>query len=281
MINMIKADLYRLFRGKMAYIAVAVLLITSGLAIWQRTPGASIFSASVDTQVETTGPDGSVESTSSLDDMNNALDQQKNETDKPQLDRQMLANGVNLYYVFIFLVGVIVVQDFSFKAVKNSLTSAINRRTYYWSKVVTSLIVCLVLAYGYTLFVYGTNVLFNGTASSTPLIDLLAVTLRQTPYFIGLVGLLVGIIFLEQRAASYYGASLVILIVTSLTLLTLQLTGVANVVSLLSFEPQTALKIVSGNPDSDYLLRFTLTGLVSFILFTSLGYLRFSRSEIK
>lgn len=281
MINMIKADLYRLFRGKMAYIAVAVLLITSGLAIWQRTPGASIFSASVDTQVETTGPDGSVESTSSLDDMNNALDQQKNETDKPQLDRQMLANGVNLYYVFIFLVGVIVVQDFSFKAIKNSLTSAINRRTYYWSKVVTSLIVCLVLAYGYTLFVYGTNVLFNGMNASTPLIDLLAVTLRQIPYFIGLVGLLVGIIFLEQRAASYYGASLVILIVISLTLLTLQLTGIANVVSLLSFEPQTALKIVSGNPDSDYLLRFTLTGLVSFILFTGLGYLRFSRSEIK
>lgn len=278
MLNMIRADFYRLFRIKMAYIAVASLLLLSALAIWQKTPGASLFSAGSEVQVEEVSTDNNTQN------LSDSLDAIQNPTETTsqaiKLDKKILEKNINLYYIFIFLVGVIVVQDFSFNSIKNSLTSAISRKTYFISKVATSLIVCLTVAFGHTLFVYLLNGFLNGFSESSSLVELLRITLYQTPYFIGLVGLLMAAIFTFQKAASFYGFSISVLMVIIVSLLFIQLSGLANVVTLLSLEPQTALGIVAGNPDWNYLSKYVLVGFGSFALFTSIGYIRFNRTEI-
>lgn len=277
MLNMIKADFYRLFRSKMAYIVVTSLLLLSALAIWQKTPGASVFSSGSEVIVEEAPNDNAQNLSDSLDAIQNPTETMSQVT---KLDKKILEKNINLYYIFIFLVGVIVVQDFSFKSIKNSLTSAISRKTYFISKVVTSLIVCLTVAFGHTLFVYLLNGLLNGAPESSSLVELLRSTLYQTPYFIGLIGLLMVAIFTLQKAASFYGFSIAVLVVITVSLLFLQLSGLANVVNILSLEPQTALGIVVGNPDWNYFSKYLLVGFGSFAIFTSIGYIRFNRTEI-
>ena len=53
------------------------------------------------------------------------------------LDKEQLGANANLYYFFIIVVVIVLVTDLSNSTAKNTLSSAISRKKYYMSKLIT------------------------------------------------------------------------------------------------------------------------------------------------
>lgn len=128
MINLMKADLYRIFRGVCIYIAMVLMITISVISVVIKEAGY-IGNAAVtyegDTVVETSGflsgvtPDSSAE--------------------HKMLVRSIIAANINLYYPLILVVFVILMSDFSNKTLKNTLTSAVSKKKYFIYKLIMSL----------------------------------------------------------------------------------------------------------------------------------------------
>ena len=121
MINMMKADLYRIFRGIGIYIAVALIMIISSVSIVAKEPGY-IGNGNVSYNDEV------VVST-----------MQETSSEKGTLVQGILAANINLYYPLIIIVFVILMKEFSNKTMKNTLSSAVSKRKYFSYKMIMSL----------------------------------------------------------------------------------------------------------------------------------------------
>ena len=113
MINMMRADLYRIFRGIGIYIAAALIIIMSSVSIAVKEPGY-IGNGNVSYNDEVVVP--VMQETSST-----------HET----LVQGILAANINLYYPLIIIVFVILMTDVSNKTMKNTLSSAVSKRKYF------------------------------------------------------------------------------------------------------------------------------------------------------
>ena len=121
MINMMRADLYRIFRGIGIYIAAALIIIISSVSVAVKEPiyignGSVIYNDEVVVSA--------MQETSSV---------------KETLVQGILATNINLYYPLIIIVFVILMQEFSNKTMKNTLSSAVSKRKYFAYKMIRSL----------------------------------------------------------------------------------------------------------------------------------------------
>lgn len=281
MLNMIKADFYRLIRSKGIYIAFFLLLLMIGIDIYMVEPGyIGTVNQTIDTGavIENEMSDMTSEEIQSL-----SIGEIRGimlNTKGYALDRDILSCNMNLYYIFIFVVVIVIAVEFSGNTIKNTLSSAISRRRYFLSKVLFSNICCLVLFFLNTYIMYFANILFNNKELASELGIITKVTMLQIPPILALISILTGLAFVLKKTAVFNTVVIPLMIVFQIVL-----NLVAVVFKLkeewLGYEIQGMLARLTNDPSQSYVLKSYLVCAVIFVVFYLAGYLAFKKSEIK
>lgn len=284
MINMIRADLYRIFRGKGIYIAIFIMLAMIGTSIYTVSPG-SVGQMQVG-DVSTT--DYSIEN-EVFDDMSyeEVADMSTKEYRKVmlkaknyKLDKAILTANMNLYYVFIFIIAVAIAVDFSGGCIKNTLSSAISRKRYFLSKAVLIFGLSTLTFFLNTYIVYFSNLIFNGKNLSSSLWEVTRLTLIQLPPALALMSLLMGIAFLARKTAVYNMITIPFIMVFQL-LFAFAVGTLGLDKKYLNYELQIMFGKLAADPSNHYILNSYLLCAVIIVGFTLLGWLSFRKMEIK
>lgn len=278
MMNMIKSDFYRLFRSMGIYIGLALMLLMIGVSIYLVQPGivgmTSVVTENTNSVMEVISYDEFKElSVSDLRELMMTMDDY-------DLDRDILAQDMNLYYIFIFVVAIVLTADFSNGCVKNTLSSAISRNRYYFSKYVIITVCCLALFFLNAYIAYFSNLLFNGKNLASSLGAVTKVCLLQLPPILTLISILTGIAFAVKKTAIFNTAAIPLIIVFQL-LLNLAATVFHINPEHLQYELQTMLILLANNPSKSYILRSYLICAVLIAAFSMIGYFCFRKAEIK
>ncbi|MDD2495193.1 MAG: ABC transporter permease subunit [Tissierellia bacterium] len=277
MINIIKSDLYRILKGKAIYIVLAVITILSVVSVVGMSPGH--IGLSIGSNVDMSDLE-MMEEISSAKTLGEYREIMKN-NGSFALDKDIVVTNVNLYYFFIVIAVIVVATDFSNKSIKNTISSAISRKEYYFSKLL------LILGLGTFLILfnnYGTyilNLIINGKAFSTPLLEFTKLTIIQLPLLYGIISLLVCLAFVLRKTSLFNSISIPFIMVVQLIA-----TGIINLFKLNAdwfnnYEIQLALTKLVNNPTNKYIVSCALLGIAYIVIFNTIGYYAFKKAEIK
>ena len=284
MINMIRADLYRLVRSKGLYIAILFMLLMIGLSVYFVGPGSIGIRDSVIMSEETSEqlhavivglPEDEQYSISAVKYREIMLS-----IEGYELDRDILGANINLYYVFIFIAVVILTADFSGGSVKNTLSSAISRNKYYLSKLCIISLCCVGILFLNTYIVYFATIIFDGKNLASSLGVVTKITLLQIPPTLALASILTGIGFMTKRTATFNTIAIPLVMVFQVVL------RIAALVfkikdKYLYFELQSMIGKLAGDPSAEFVWGSIAVCAALIVVFNLLGYLSFKKAEIK
>lgn len=284
MLNMIKADIYRINKNIAFYIAIAFTLLMIGVSVYMVQPG-SVGQASVG-DVSTTGyvndgnglDDISMEEASKLT-MHDLREMSLN-SEGYEFDKNFLAANMNLYYIFIFIAAIAITVDFSAGSVKNTLSSAINRKKYFISKTLFVLGICILIFFMNTYVSYFSNLIFNDGKVSSDLWTVTKISLLQLPPMLALISILIGIAFIFRKTSIFNIITIPLVMVFQLILnLVVMLFDLNS--KIINYEFQIMIGKLTSEPSCDYITKSYIYCAVLIIAFLSLGYISFRKSEIK
>lgn len=273
MLNMIKSDLYRLVRSKSLYIVIIVLIVLSGISAMTLSPfhiGVSVVKIDSDTLQK-------ISEVNTLGDFRNIM----KELAPMKLDTQIIGQNANLYYLLIVFVVVILTSDFSNKSVKNTLSSAISRKEYFMSKLITLLGIGTVLVLFNNYLNYALNYIVNGKKFASDFGYITKITVIQLPVIYAFICMLVCIAFVVRKTATFNTISiplLMILHVIAMIVFTI-IREIPNWYA--KYELQYALLNLSNHPSNAYIIKCCVLGMVYMIGFSVVGYYTFKNAEIK
>jgi ABC-type transport system involved in multi-copper enzyme maturation permease subunit len=283
MINMIKADCYRMLHSAPIYIAFGVMLMMMGIGVYMMEPGAiglvltetSAEEVAVATDETASNAQGVLDS-SSIGEYRKAM--KKSSTYK--LDKDILAQNMNLYYIFIFVAALAVAVDFSGGSIKNTLSSAISRKKYFVSKSVFITLFCLVMFFANTYITYFANRLFNGANMSSGLASVTKISLLQLPAVLALSSLLTGIAFLTKKTSIFNTITIPFIMLFQILL------NVARSLfqikeKYLQYELQIMIGKLADDPANSYLIHSYLFCGIIIVVFLTAGWASFRKTEIK
>lgn len=283
MINMIKADFYRITKNIAFYIAIGITLFMLGVSIYMVQPGTmgqmsigdvSTTQYSQETELGTLSiQDVSEISASKLREMMLNLDGY-------ELDKDILSANMNLYYVFIFIAAIVITVDFSAGSVKNTLTSAINRNRYFISKTLFVFGICILIFFMNTYVCYFANQIFNDGKVSSDLWTVTKISLMQLPPMLALMSILIGIAFMFRKTSIFNVISIPLVMVFQLVM-SLVVTLFSLDSKIMDFELQIMIGKLTTEPSGDYIAKSYIYCAMLIIVFLSLGYASFRKSEIK
>ncbi len=284
MLNMIKADIYRINKNIAFYIAIALTLLMIGMSVYMVQPG-SVGQANVG-DVSTTGyvndgnglDDISMEEASKLT-MHDLREMSLN-SEGYKFDKNFLAANMNLYYIFIFIAAIAITVDFSAGSVKNTLSSAINRKKYFISKTLFVLGICILIFFMNTYVSYFSNLIFNDGKVSSDLWTVTKISLLQLPPMLALISILIGIAFIFRKTSIFNIITIPLVMVFQLVLnLVVMLFDLNSKV--VNYEFQIMIGRLTTDPSWNYITKSYIYCAVLIIAFLSLGYISFRKSEIK
>lgn len=290
MINMIKADIYRMVRSVGFYVSLGIMLLLIGVSIYLVEPGYIGMVGSDDDNVNSFEERLSEAEANLKDDLQEAVvedditmrDYRKImlETGDFELDRGILSSNMNLYYIFIFIAGIVIALEFSGGCIKNTLSSAISRKKYFASKAVFTFGLCTLMFFMNTYIIYFANIIFNGRNLSSSLWTVTKITLMQLPPALALMSVVFGIAFMFKRTAAYNMVAIPFMMVFQLVFQT--------VVSIFDipkkyayYELQIMINRLANYPSHSYIMKSYGICAVIIVLFVTLGYVGFRKSEIK
>lgn len=284
MLNMIKADLYRINKNIAFYIAIAFTLLMIGVSVYMVQPG-SVGQASV----------GDVSTTDYMNDGNGLDDISMEEASKLTMhdlremslnsegykfDKNFLAANMNLYYIFIFIAAIAITVDFSAGSVKNTLSSAISRKKYFISKTLFVIGTCILIFFMNTYLSYLSNLIFNEGKVSSDLWTVTKISLLQLPPMLALISILIGIAFIFRKTSIFNIITIPLVMVFQLALnLVIMLFDLNS--KIINYEFQVMIGKLTSEPSCDYITKSYIYCAVLIIAFLSLGYISFRKSEIK
>lgn len=280
MINMIKADLYRVFRGKGIYLAILLAVIMASSSIYVMQPGYIGLTSS-----DTISGDSMVDDETGLElSATNSISKTRKilkETSGYPLDSAIIGTNVNLYYMFIIIVVGVLVTDLSHSTAKNTLSSAISKKNYYLSKLFTCCLLCigLVLLNNYGTYIF--NRLINGAKFSSGIEKITKYTLVQLPIMCGIISLLVCMAFLLRKTAAFNAVSIPFVMAAQIVIM-----GVSALFSIKSnhimeYEYQFMLSNLVTDTSFSYIMKSITLAIIYIVVFNILGYNVFRKSEIK
>ena len=279
MLNIIKSDLYRVFRGKAIYIAIIFILFLAAVSCFSMSPGhIGITSSSEEQQlVEDEEILNKVYETDSILETRELM----KEYGAYPLDKSQLGANANLYYFFIIVVVIVLVTDLSNSTAKNTLSSAISRKKYYLSKLITciGLGTFLVLINNYGSYII--NLIMNGQEFSAGLLEITKLTILQLPILYGIISMLVCIGFCFRKTGTFNSITIPLIMVIQLVIM-----GVATLFhfdanNILNYEFQYIIGNLVANPSNTYILKTLVLAIFYIIVFNVIGYSVFRKTEIK
>ena len=283
MINMLRADFYRLVRSIWFYAAILFLLVMIVPSIYFVEPGyigmsGSAQSAEAASEIQGGASDMSYDELRALS--SSEFREVMLETEGYEFDRALLSSNMNLYYLFIFFAVIILTVDFSGSSVKNTLTSAISRNKYYCAKFIFISICCTAVFFLNTYIIYFANILFNGENLASSLGTVTKISLLQLPVMLALASILTGIGFAVKKTSIFNTITIPFIIVCQL-ILNLAVTIFKIKEEYLYYELQLMIGKLAYDPSNSYILHSFLVCAVVIIVFNVLGYLSFKKAEIK
>ncbi len=279
MLNIIKSDLYRIFKGKSIYIIFLIIILSFIIEAIGISPGHIGISTNTNPSVDLNNPEF-VEKLSKAKTLKEVREIMKSGGEF-ELDREVIGTNANLYYFFIVIVVIVLCTDFSNKSIKNTLSSAITRKKYYLSKSILIFGLCTILLFFNNYGFYFINLLINGKGFSSSLLEVTKLTLLQLPLIYGIISLLISMAFLLKKTSTFNTIMIPFIILV-------QLIGM-GIISLFrlsaawfyNFEFQFALSKIVSHPEGNYLLKISLLGIFYMLLFHIIGYFSFKKTEIK
>lgn len=278
MLNIIKSDLYRLFRGKAVYIVSAIIIFLSVISIITLSPGhVGIATNSMDISLDNTELLAKISTVKSLGEFRDVM----KSIGTFALDKDIIGQNVNLYYVFIVVVVIILTVDFSNKSIKNTLSSAISRRKYYFSKLILILGLCTFFVLLNNYFAYFLNLAVNGKEFSSSFVEITKLTIYQIPLIYGIISLLVCFAFGFMKTSTFNTVSIPFIMVFQLVA-----SGIIALFRLktdifYNYEIQYALSNLANNPTNSYIIKCIILGIIYIVVFNVIGYNLFKKAEIK
>lgn len=276
MTNMLKADFYRILRGKAVYFAIILMFFMLGLSIYGVSAGS--IGMNMSTGVSDGLNDVPYEQERALISMSEYRKLALSAEGHP-LDLDILTANMNLYYVFLFVAVIVLTADFSSGCVKNTLSSAIDRNKYFLSKLVMVNLCCMALFFLNTYAAHFGTILFNSDKFAAGIGTITKVSLVQLPAILALVSILTGIGFLVKRTAVFNTVTIPFIIIVQLAL---QLCAMYFPIkkSFLQYELEAMIRGLASDPATGYLLRSYLVCAGIIITFNLVGYLSFRKAEI-
>ena len=284
MINMMKADLFRIIRSKSIYVTFAIMLTMAIISVATKMPG-TIATANSDSmeEMEMISEIADEENTNSLDAVLSKLDSKRSDEQKKEFSLKVIGSNMNLYYFIVFIVYGVLAADISNKTIKNTLSSISDKRKYFLSKLIFILSAATLLIFLNTLFFYGINMIVNGEKYSVSLLRMLEATLLQLPILLGLTAFLTLIVYIFKSGAWYNSIALlgIILFQTILSLSNSLLKCSAITTYLKKYEAQVALYKLAVHPETYHTIVCIIMGIVMFLASVIASYYIFKKSEIK
>ena len=277
MINMIKADFYRISKSVVIYIAFAFIIFMTAADIYFVEPG------SVGVYVTTEAVVENELSEMTREELNDLSSKEFREimlrTQGYALDKDVLATNINLYYVFIFVAAIAITVDFSGSCVKNTLSSAISKKKYFLSKLITVSICCLAFLFLNTYMIYFGNIIFNNKNLASDIGTVTKITLMQIPPILALVSILTGFAFMFKRTAIFNTITIPFFMIIQLLL---QLTVFMKLPEdIYNYDLQVMISKLAFEPSAEYVLKSYAVCAAIIILFNLAGWFAFKKSEIK
>lgn len=282
MLNMIKADRYRIVRSVGFYIGIAIMLLMIAVSIYSVGPGmvgmVSVGDVSYDENYNTAADDMTERELAEM-----SIGEYREfmlKSEGYELDRDIIGCNMNLYYIFIFIAAIVIASDFSAGSVKNTLSSAISRKQYFLSKTVFVTVCCLLLFFLNTYVAYFSNLFFNGKNLASDLWTVTKISLLQLPPVLALVSILTGLAFTLKKNAAFNMVAIPLAIVFQL-LLALAVRFFGRLDKYVCYELQSMFGRLANKPSESYLRNSYAVCAVIIIVFTAMGYLSFRKTEIK
>ncbi|MCD7892814.1 MAG: ABC transporter permease subunit [Erysipelotrichaceae bacterium] len=278
MINLIRSDLYRIFKCKAIYVLIIVIIFISLTSVVLMEP----FSVGISVSTNTNNTNG-VELTNELEEADSLGEYRRimKEEGAFALDKEIIGYNINMYYVFIVLVVLAITTDFSNKSIKNSLSSAISRKEYYLSKLILTLLLgtCFIFFNNYISYIL--NYFINGKGFYSQLTDITKITLIQLPMLYGIISFLVSLAFLLRKTSTFNTIT-----IPFIMLFQIICSGIIGVLRIntdfyMNYELQNALTNLASNPSLKYILYCFILGVLYMLIFNVIGYLSFKKAEIK
>lgn len=279
MLNIIKSDLYRIFKGKAIYITIFFILLLACVSCFSMSPGHI--------GVQTTSEEQSFikdeELLNKIYETDSILETRElmKEYGAYPLDKAQLGANANLYYFFIVIVVIVLVTDLSNSTVKNTLSSAISRKKYYFSKLLTciGLGTFLILINNYGSYVI--NLLMNGPDFSAGFLEITKLTILQLPCFYGIISMLVCIGFCFRKSGTFNSITIPLIIVVQLVIMGIATLFHFNSANLLNYEFQYIIGNLVASPSNAYIFKTLALAVLYIIVFNIIGYRVFRKVEIK
>ena len=277
MINIIKSDLYRILRGKAIYIVLAIIMVMSIVNIVGISPGQIGLSVSSNIDSSNVEFEKKINSAKTIGEYRKII----KDNGSFALDKDILGTNTNLYYFFIVITVIVLATDFSNKSIKNTISSAISRKKYYFSKLllILGLGTFLILFNNYGSYIL--NLIINGKSFSTPLLEFTKLTIIQLPLLYGIMSLLVCLVFVLKKTSLFNSISIPFIIVVQLIMGAIINLFKLNAEWFNNYEIQSALMKLVNNPSNKYVACCALLGIVYIFIFNIIGYYSFKKAEIK
>lgn len=277
MINIIKSDLYRILKGKAIYIVLTIITILIMVSVVGLSAGTIGLSFDTGSDTSDVGLATEVNNAKTLGEYRRII---KN-SGAFALDKEIIGTNTNLYYFFIVITVIVLAADFSVKSIKNTISSAISRKEYYFSKLllVLGLSTFLVLFNNYGAYLL--NLIINGKAFSTPLLEFTKLTIMQLPLLYGIISLLVCLAFVFKKVSLFNSISIPLIVIVQIIMISVTNLFKLNATWINDYEIQTALMKLVNNPTNKYVVYCAILGVMYIIIFNIIGYYLFKKAEIK
>lgn len=280
MLNMIKADFYRILRGKAIYVAIGVIILMFLSSIIGMSPGHIGITSSRTTMESSYLSHELVVELNNTDSLFETREIMK-KYGNFELDKQILGANANLYYIFIVVVAIILVTDLSSSTAKNTLSSEVSRKKYYLAKLLACLILSTVLILFNNFSIYILNILINGSNFSSNFIDILKITLMQIPLMYGIISMLVCIGMMFRKMAVYNGITIPLIMLAQVIILCLTSLLHINSLDIMQYEFQYAMSSLAIEASNSYIIKCIILGVIYFVCFNFIGYYSLKKAEIK
>lgn len=279
MLNMIKADLFRIFKSKGIYIILVIMVGFAFMTAYSLSPMSMGLNLGESDNNQLYNLDdeqlNKLYNIVSIEDTRNIL---LNYGDY-SLDVANMAKNNNLYYAFIALIVFVIGCDFSNQTIKNTISTNISKRKYYFSKLLLALILGTFLVVVNALLCHFANLIINGQDFLSPLSDIFLIIIKQLPLLYAMISLLVMISVILRKTSIYNGITIPLVMVFQLAFLT-----AINFLDLpdflVNYEWETALTKLSLEPTTTYIFQTLSFWILIFVITTIIGYNSFKKRDI-
>jgi ABC-type transport system involved in multi-copper enzyme maturation permease subunit len=286
MLNIIRSDLFRLGKAKIwfiCFILFAVLITVPGIYSL-----SFLSNSSMDTQIYEVGDYREARCAEMGIEPYELTTEQNREISleldwfKPDLT-VIGGNYFVLYVVTILYIVLITTRDFSSHSLKNTLSAPIARKTYFFSKLLTTVIMSVSSLVILNLFTWILNLIINGSGHALTFGAMLFATIKQILPLVAFISIFNLLAFLIRKSLPYALASLGIFFFAVTILINISLMFGLKPKFMIYF-PSFVFGGVIFTDAEDYGIYMVVSTIVCVTLIAVtnlLGYLSFKKQEIK